>query len=86
METTRLIIVAVGGQGNLLASKVLGEAALDLTFVLNVLAVVAKMATAARWSPKTAKVFFSAKRTRSLTGSAGKAPKIENKVMRFKRF
>ncbi len=28
METTRLIIVAVGGQGNLLASKVLGEAAL----------------------------------------------------------
>ncbi len=27
METTRLIIVAVGGQGNLLASKVLGEAA-----------------------------------------------------------
>ena len=28
MEKTRLIIVAVGGQGNLLASKVLGEAAL----------------------------------------------------------
>lgn len=28
METIRLIIVAVGGQGNLLASKVLGEAAL----------------------------------------------------------
>jgi indolepyruvate ferredoxin oxidoreductase, beta subunit len=28
METTRLIIVAVGGQGNLLASKILGEAAL----------------------------------------------------------
>jgi len=28
METTRLIMVAVGGQGNLLASKVLGEAAL----------------------------------------------------------
>ena len=28
METTRLIIVAVGGQGNLLASKGLGEAAL----------------------------------------------------------
>ena len=28
METTRLIIVAVGCQGNLLASKVLGEAAL----------------------------------------------------------
>ncbi len=28
MNTTRLIIVAVGGQGNLLASKVLGEAAL----------------------------------------------------------
>ena len=28
METTRLIIVAVGGQGNLLASKVIGEAAL----------------------------------------------------------
>ena len=28
MKTTRLIIVAVGGQGNLLASKVLGEAAL----------------------------------------------------------
>jgi len=29
METKRLIIVAVGGQGNLLASKVLGEAALN---------------------------------------------------------
>jgi indolepyruvate ferredoxin oxidoreductase beta subunit len=28
MDTTRVIIVAVGGQGNLLASKVLGEAAL----------------------------------------------------------
>ena len=28
METKRLIIVAVGGQGNLLSSKVLGEAAL----------------------------------------------------------
>ena len=28
MDTTRLIIVAVGGQGNLLASKILGEAAL----------------------------------------------------------
>lgn len=28
METIRLIIVAVGGQGNLLASKILGEAAL----------------------------------------------------------
>ena len=28
MNTIRLIIVAVGGQGNLLASKVLGEAAL----------------------------------------------------------
>jgi len=28
METTRLIMVAVGGPGNLLASKVLGEAAL----------------------------------------------------------
>ncbi|MFH1982860.1 MAG: indolepyruvate oxidoreductase subunit beta [Pseudomonadota bacterium] len=28
MKTTRLIMVAVGGQGNLLASKVLGEAAL----------------------------------------------------------
>ena len=28
MKSTRLIIVAVGGQGNLLASKVLGEAAL----------------------------------------------------------
>ncbi len=28
MKTTRMIIVAVGGQGNLLASKVLGEAAL----------------------------------------------------------
>jgi len=29
MKTTRVIIVAVGGQGNLLASKVLGEAALS---------------------------------------------------------
>jgi indolepyruvate ferredoxin oxidoreductase, beta subunit len=29
VKTTRLIIVAVGGQGNLLASKVLGEAALS---------------------------------------------------------
>jgi len=29
MDTTRIIIVAVGGQGNLLASKVLGEAALE---------------------------------------------------------
>jgi len=28
MQTTRLILVAVGGQGNLLAAKVLGEAAL----------------------------------------------------------
>ena len=28
MDTTRLIIVAVGGQGNLLSSKVIGEAAL----------------------------------------------------------
>jgi indolepyruvate ferredoxin oxidoreductase beta subunit len=28
MKTTRLIVVAVGGQGNLLASRVLGEAAL----------------------------------------------------------
>ncbi|MBW2181528.1 MAG: 2-oxoacid:acceptor oxidoreductase family protein, partial [Deltaproteobacteria bacterium] len=28
MDITRLIIVAVGGQGNLLSSKVLGEAAL----------------------------------------------------------
>lgn len=28
MNTTRLIIVAVGGQGNLLASRILGEAAL----------------------------------------------------------
>ena len=28
METKRLIIVAVGGQGNLLASKVLAEAAM----------------------------------------------------------
>ncbi|MGD8954284.1 MAG: pyruvate ferredoxin oxidoreductase, partial [Desulfobacterales bacterium] len=27
MKTKRLIIVAVGGQGNLLASSVLGEAA-----------------------------------------------------------
>jgi len=30
MDTIRLIIVAVGGQGNLLASKVLGEAACNL--------------------------------------------------------
>ena len=30
MDTTRLIIVAVGGQGNLLSSKVLGEAACRL--------------------------------------------------------
>jgi indolepyruvate ferredoxin oxidoreductase beta subunit len=29
MKTTRLIIVAVGGQGNLLASRIIGEAALD---------------------------------------------------------
>lgn len=28
-DTTKLIIVAVGGQGNLLASKILGEAALE---------------------------------------------------------
>ena len=28
MDTTRLIVVAVGGQGNLLTSRVLGEAAL----------------------------------------------------------
>jgi indolepyruvate ferredoxin oxidoreductase beta subunit len=28
METKRLVIVAVGGQGNLLASSVLGEGAL----------------------------------------------------------
>ncbi|MBW2670895.1 MAG: 2-oxoacid:acceptor oxidoreductase family protein, partial [Deltaproteobacteria bacterium] len=28
MNPTRLIIVAVGGQGNLLASKVIGESAL----------------------------------------------------------
>ncbi|MEJ2658863.1 MAG: pyruvate ferredoxin oxidoreductase, partial [Desulfobacterales bacterium] len=28
MTPTRLIIVAVGGQGNLLASKVIGESAL----------------------------------------------------------
>ncbi|MDP2268116.1 MAG: pyruvate ferredoxin oxidoreductase, partial [Deltaproteobacteria bacterium] len=28
MKTTRLVIVAVGGQGNLLASRILGEAAL----------------------------------------------------------
>ena len=28
MDTTKLVIVAVGGQGNLLASSVLGEAAL----------------------------------------------------------
>ena len=30
MDTTRLIIVAVGGQGNLLSSRVLGEAACRL--------------------------------------------------------
>jgi indolepyruvate ferredoxin oxidoreductase beta subunit len=29
MKTTRLIIVAVGGQGNLLTSRIIGEAALD---------------------------------------------------------
>lgn len=29
MKTTRLVIVAVGGQGNLLASRILGEAALS---------------------------------------------------------
>ena len=28
MDTKRIVIVAVGGQGNLLASSVLGEAAL----------------------------------------------------------
>ncbi len=28
MKITRLIIVAVGGQGNLLASRILGEASL----------------------------------------------------------
>jgi len=39
-------------------TQAVGKAALDLTFALNVLAVVAKMATAARWSLKTAKVFF----------------------------
>ncbi len=35
METKRLIIVAVGGQGNLLASSVLGEAALLCEIPLN---------------------------------------------------
>jgi len=35
MDTTRLIIVAVGGQGNLLASSVLGEAALLSNIPLN---------------------------------------------------
>lgn len=35
MDTTRLIIVAVGGQGNLLASSVLGEAALLSEIPLN---------------------------------------------------
>ena len=35
MDTTRLIIVAVGGQGNLLASSVLGEAALLSEVPLN---------------------------------------------------
>ncbi|RTZ99770.1 MAG: pyruvate ferredoxin oxidoreductase [Deltaproteobacteria bacterium] len=35
MDTTRLIIVAVGGQGNLLASSVLGEAALLSDIALN---------------------------------------------------
>ena len=35
METTRLVIVAVGGQGNLLASSVLGEAALLCGIPLN---------------------------------------------------
>ena len=35
MDTTRLIIVAVGGQGNLLASSVLGEAALLSDIPLN---------------------------------------------------
>ena len=35
MNTTRLIIVAVGGQGNLLASSVLGEAALLSEIPLN---------------------------------------------------
>ncbi len=35
MKTTRLIIVAVGGQGNLLASSVLGEAALLSDIPLN---------------------------------------------------
>jgi indolepyruvate ferredoxin oxidoreductase beta subunit len=35
MDTTRLIIVAVGGQGNLLASSVLGEAALLSDIELN---------------------------------------------------
>jgi len=35
METKRLVIVAVGGQGNLLASSVLGEAALFCNIPLN---------------------------------------------------
>jgi indolepyruvate ferredoxin oxidoreductase beta subunit len=35
METKRLVIVAVGGQGNLLASSVLGEAALLTGIPLN---------------------------------------------------
>ena len=35
METKRLVIVAVGGQGNLLASSVLGEAALLCGIPLN---------------------------------------------------
>ena len=35
METKRLVIVAVGGQGNLLASSVLGEAALFCKVPLN---------------------------------------------------
>ena len=35
METKRLVIVAVGGQGNLLASSVLGEAALLCDIPLN---------------------------------------------------
>ncbi len=35
MDTTRLIMVAVGGQGNLLASSVLGEAALLSDIPLN---------------------------------------------------
>ena len=35
METKRLVIVAVGGQGNLLASSVLGEAAMRTGIALN---------------------------------------------------